>query len=319
MSRRTLFEATAYFGVAIAGGIPIHSAAAELTPSGATQPASPLFWDKLARQLMDEGKLDEAATVVNARLANSPRDIQALFLKGMIAVAGKNNREAIRVFRSILVDHPDATRVRLELARSFYLDKDYGNAERQFQFALAGNPPPEVVRNINMYMASIRDAKSFSYNFGIALAPDTNLNSGSSAREVTLFGLPFDLSDDARHRSGVGIAIDAGAEWAPRIGKAKRLRLGVTGQRREYAGSNYDDMTTAAYAGPRLVTGKWDLSLLGTAYMRWFGAKPYNEAAGTRLETTYYITSRLALSAALAAQWVRYRHDHERDGRLRVP
>jgi tetratricopeptide (TPR) repeat protein len=316
MSRRTLFEATAYFGVAVAGGIPIHSAAAELTPSGATQPASPLFWDKLARQLMDEGKLDEAATVVNARLANSPRDIQALFLKGMIAVAGKNNREAIRVFRSILVDHPDATRVRLELARSFYLDKDYGNAERQFQFALAGNPPPEVIRNINMYMASIRDAKSFSYNFGIALAPDTNLNSGSSAREVTLFGLPFDLSDDARHRSGVGIAIDAGAEWAPRIGKAKRLRLGVTGQRREYAGSNYDDMTAAAYAGPRLVTGKWDLSLLGTAYMRWFGAKPYNEAAGTRLESTYYITPRLALSAALAAQWIRYRHDHERDGRL---
>jgi hypothetical protein len=187
---------------------------------------------------------------------------------------------------------------------------------RQFQFALAGNPPPEVAANINKYMAAIRDAKSLSYNFGIALAPDTNLNTGSSAREVALFGLPFDLSEEARQRSGVGIAVEAGAEWAPRIGRGKRLRLGVSGQRREYSGSSFDDMTGAAYAGPRWVSGKWDLSLLGTAYKRWYGARPYNQAAGGRLEATYYFTPRLGLSAAVAAQWVRYRRARERDGRL---
>jgi tetratricopeptide (TPR) repeat protein len=265
---------------------------------------------------MNQGKLDEAAAVLDARLVVSPKDVQALFLKGMIAVAKKDNRAAIRVFRSILIDHPNAARVRLELARAFYLDKDYGNAMRQFQFALAGKPPPEVAANINKYIAAIRDAKSLSYNFGIALAPDTNLNTGSSAREVTLFGLPFDLSEEARHRSGVGVAIDAGAEWAPRLGKNKRLRLGFSSQRREYSGSNFDDMTVAAYAGPRWVSGKWDLSLLGTAYKRWYGAKPYNQAAGGRLEATYYVTPRLGASGAFAAQWVRYGRARERDGRL---
>ena len=311
-----LLQAAAALVVTGGGATLVRAAQPDLPPSASAEAAAPLLWDNLARRLMNEGRLDEAAGVIDARLAGTPKDIQALFLKGMIAVARNNQREAIRVFRSILVDHPDAARVRLELARAFYLDKDYGNATRQFQFALAGNPPPEVVRNINAYLTSIRDAKSISYDFGIALAPDTNLNSGSSAREVTLFGLPFDLSEEARHRRGVGVAVDAGGEWAPRIGQGKRLRLGVSAQRREYAGSDFDDMTAAAYAGPRWVTGQWDLSLLGTAYMRWYGAKPYNRAAGSRLEAAYYFTPRLALSAAFAAQWIRYGRDHERDGRL---
>ncbi|MEO8455962.1 MAG: surface lipoprotein assembly modifier [Sphingomicrobium sp.] len=292
--------------VAAATGPPI-------TRGGSVQSVS---WDEYVRQLMVEGKLESAKAVLNARLSRHPKDVQARFLKGMIAVAAKDNREAIRVFRSILIDHPDAARVRLELARAFYLAKDYGNAKRQFQFALAGNLPREVAANINTYLAAIRDAKSLSYNFGIALAPDTNLNTGSSAREVTLFGLPFDLSEDARQRSGVGIAIEAGAEWAPRIGTGKRLRLGISGQRREYSGSNFDDMTAAAYVGPRWVSGKWDLSLLGTAYKRWYGTRPNNQAAGGRLEATYYLTPRLGISSALAAQWVRFSRARERDGRL---
>jgi tetratricopeptide (TPR) repeat protein len=308
-------RATAALAVAAVIASPVLASTVDSLPTSNLAP-TPLSWDDLARQLMNEGRLEKAAAILDARLAVVPNDIQALFLKGMIAIAKKDNREAIRIFRSILIDYPEAARVRLELARAFYLDKDYGNAMRQFQFALAGKPPPEVAANINKYVAAIRDAKSLSYNFGIALAPDTNLNTGSSAREVTLFGLPFDLSEEARHRSGVGIAIDAGAEWAPRIGKGKRLRLGLSGQRREYSGSKFDDMTAAAYAGPRWVSGKWDLSLLATAYKRWYGAKPYNEAAGGRLEATYYFTPRLGLSSALAAQRVRYSRARERDGRL---
>ena len=292
--------------------VPAHGAAAD--KSAASQPSP--FWDDAARQLMNQGQLEEAAAILDARLAVAPKDTQARFLKGMIAVAKKDNRQATRIFRSILIDEPSATRVRLELARAFFLAKDYGNAMRQFQFALAGNPPPEVVANIKLYIAAIRDAKSVSYNFGVAIAPDTNLNTGSSAREVSLFGLPFDLSEDAKQRSGIGLALEAGAEWAPRIGKDKRLRLGLNGQRREYSGSDFDDMTIAGYAGPRLVSGQWDLSLLATTYKRWYGGHSYNRAVGVRAEATYYFNPRLGISGAASAQWLRHRQARERDGRL---
>ena len=273
-------------------------------------------WDEVARALMSSGKLDEANAVLDNRLSAEPKDVQARFLKGMIAVARNDNRGAIAIFRSVLIDHPRATRVRLELARAFFLAKDYGNSLRQFQFALAGDPPREVAANISGYITAIRNAKSFSYNFSLAVAPDSNLNTGSSAREVTLFGLPFDLSDDARKRSGVGVAMDAGGEWAPSIGEGTRLRLGLSGQRREYWGAQFDDMTLAAYAGPRFVRGKWDVSLLSVAYKRWYGSKSYNQAVGGRVEGTYHFTPRLGLSAALAAHSVQYRSSNDRDGQL---
>jgi tetratricopeptide (TPR) repeat protein len=265
---------------------------------------------------MSAGQLDAAEAVLDERLMADPKDVQARFLKAMIALAVGDRRQAIRGFRAILIDHPEATRVRLELARAFYLEKDYANALRQFQFALADHPPPEVSANIERYLRSIRDAKNLSYNVGISVAPDSNLNTGSSAREVSLFGLPFDLSDEARQRSGVGLALEAGGEWAPRIGTAKRLRLGANLQRREYPGSAFDDMTVAAYAGPRLVSGKWDLSLMGTAYRRWYGAKVYSDAVGGRAEATYHFSSRLEVTAAPGVQWISYRQSGERDGAL---
>ena len=265
---------------------------------------------------MNRDRLDEAAAIVEARLAAAPRDVQARFLKGMIAVARSDPRQAIGEFRAILIDQPDATRVRLELARAFFLAKDYGNALRQFQFALADKPPEAVQSNIRQYLAAIRQAKSLSYTVSFAVAPDSNLNGGSSAREVTLYGLPFDLTEDARQRSGVGLAIEAGGEWAPQIGAGKPLRVGVNGQRREYKGSDFDDMTVAGYAGPRIITGKWDLSLLGTGYRRWHGSRPYSKSFGARLDTTYFATPRIGISTAVALQSVRYREQPQRDGRL---
>ena len=306
--------------VLVAMAIVTTPARASSDPGATAQPptAEPLpeSWDGVAQQLMQAGQLERAAALLEARLAIAPKDVQARFLTGMVALAGKDNPRAIRIFRGILIDQPKATRVRLELARAFYFARDYGNAMRQFQFAVAGNPPPAVLANIKHYMAAIRDAKSISYNFGVAVAPDTNLNTGSSAREVTLFGLPFDLSDEARRRSGVGLALEAGGEWAPAIGTGKRLRIGLSGQRREYSGSGFDDMTAAAYAGPRIVLGKLDLSLLGTGYKRWYGAHPYNWAAGARAEATYYLTPRLALSAAAVAQRIRFRRERDKDGPL---
>ncbi|HEY0164471.1 MAG TPA: surface lipoprotein assembly modifier, partial [Sphingomicrobium sp.] len=278
-------------------------------------PAMP-SWEQSAVQLMNQGKLDEASSIIEDRLRSHPKDTQARFLDGMIAIARKDMRKAIRVFRSILIDEPKATRVRLELARAFYLAKDYGNALRQFQFALAGKPPPQVTANIVRQMSAIRKAKSLSYNFGLAVAPDSNLNTGSSAREVTLFGLPFDLSEEAQQRSGVGLAIEAGGEWAPPIGQAARLRLGGSVQRREYSGSKFDDMTVGVYAGPRFIAGKWDVSLLGTGYRRWYGTARYNHAAGVRLETTYQLSPRIGILAAASAQSVRFYGERARDARL---
>lgn len=290
--------------------------AVDRLPSSEVAPSIALSWDQEARALILAGQVDAASAIIEARLAIAPKDLQARFLAGMIAAARGQNRKAIALYRSILVDEPGASRVRLELARTFFLEKDFGNALRQFQFALAADPPASVADNIRKYIAAIREAKTLSYTVSVAVAPDTNLNTGSAAREVTLFGLPFDLSDEARQRSGVGLAVEGGGEWAPTIAPRARLRIGANLHRREYVGSTFDDMIIAGYMGPRLVTGKWDLSLLATGYRRWFGGLFNSHAEGLRLEASYYVDGQLGLSAAATAQRVRYTADCSRDGSI---
>lgn len=261
---------------------------------------------RAAKTMMLSGRNAEARMLLH-NLASRYRGSNDIdFLLGLLAVEARDYDTGIRHFRAMLVRQPGAVRVRLELARAFYLKHDYENAFRQFQFARAGKLAPGVAATIDRFLSAIRNEKSWSYNFSVALAPDTNINNGTSAREVLLFGLPFELSGEARRRSGIGIAVDAGAEFAPRIGRHARLRMGGAVQRRDYRDKDFDDMTVALYSGPRLVLDKWDLSATGTAFQRRFGGRRLVEGYGAKLDVTRYLDSRTAASLMVSAHQVRY-------------
>ncbi len=268
-----------------------------------------------AKDMILSGRSEEARALLQQLEARYPDNNDVDFLLGLLALEAGDHDRAIGYFRSILSRQPGAVRVRLELARALYLDRDYENAFRQFQFARAGNPPPGVVATIERFLSAIRQQKDWSYQLSFALAPDSNINSGTSAREATIFGLPFELSDDARRRSGVGIAVEAGAEFAPRIRDTARLRLGGALQRNEYKGSDLDDTTIGLHAGPRLVLADWDLSVTGTAFQRRFGRRRVSEGFGTRIEATHHSDSRTILSLGLAAHQIRYPHSPFHNGR----
>ena len=265
---------------------------------------APIPVSRAIEELLNQGQVEDARRVLDLLQSKRPGDPQVLFLTGLVAVGTGDYAAAIRIFRRLLIDHPEAARVRLELARAFFLSKDYGNARRQFQFARAANPPPEVIANIDRYLLLIRQEKTVSYTASLSLAPDSNINAASSTREVTLFGLPFELNEDAQQHSGVGVALDGNVEWAPRLSANDRLRLGAGLSRHEYSGSKYDDMTLAAYAGPRHVSNRWDLGLLATGYMRWYGGEVYSHSGGARAEATYYPRPELGISGSFSAQYV---------------
>ena len=259
-----------------------------------------------AKSLILAGRSAEARAMLQNLATRDPASNEIDFLLGLLAVEGKDYDEAIRRFRAILVREPKAIRVRLELARAFYLDKDYANAFRNFQFARAGNLEAGVAASIDRYLAAIRLEKNWSYNVSVAIAPDTNINNATSEREAIVFGLPFELGDDARRRSGIGLAVEGGAEFAPRIAGRARMRLGGAIQRREYDGGEFDDTTFALNAGPRFVLKRWDLSFVGTGFRRWFGGRRLNEGWGARLDANYYRDARTTLTFGLAAQDIRY-------------
>ena len=232
----------------------------------------------------------------------------------MLAINEADYLQAIRYFHEILVREPSALRVRLELGRAFFLSHDYENAYRQFQFARAGKLPPGVDATIDKFVAAIRRDKNWSYSFGVAIAPDTNINNGTSSMQTELFGLPFKLGDETRRRSGTGLVISGSGEFAPRVSETLRIRLGAAFERREYETHDFDDMTVAAFAGPRIQLHDWDLSVLATGFRRMFGGRTLSEGAGARIEAEHGLGARTAISFRIAAQEVRYRNYALQDG-----
>jgi tetratricopeptide (TPR) repeat protein len=102
-----------------------------------------------AALLIQANRIDDAERTLALALQQNPNDNEAIFLRGMIAVARKNYDAAIEDFRRILAAEPNRERVRLELARAFFLQSDYENAERNFRFARAGDLPDDAKANID--------------------------------------------------------------------------------------------------------------------------------------------------------------------------
>jgi tetratricopeptide (TPR) repeat protein len=256
--------------------------------------------------LLQAGRSADAAAVLSHALASNPEDSEAEFLLGMIALAEMDYDGAIAHFRAILVREPAAERVRLELARAFFLKRDFDNAARQFRFARAGNLPGEVKANVDQYLFAIARLKTWSYDFSLALEEDSNINAATDLRQVDIFGLPFVLSADARKTSGRGISLDAGGEYAPLLGETTKARLGLRLRRAEFGGGAFDDMTVSAYAGPEFLAPRWQLVLLATGFTRWFGNRPLNTGAGARLGATRAVTGNVNVGLTLEGQEITY-------------
>lgn len=257
-----------------------------------------------AQLLINNNRLDDARRLLDHDLASQPDDSELLFLRAMIAVAQKDYDTATLLYRRILVREPDAERVRLELARTFFLKGDYDNADRQFRFARAGDIDDTVKANIDHFLDAINRLREWTINFTLALAPDTNQNASTSAAQVNIFGLPFALDKNARKQSGIGVAGDIGGEWSPPLSDTVKARIGADLTRTDYSGGQFDDMTLSGYGGPQFVFHNWDVSVLGTGYQRWYANQDFLSGFGGKIAADYGITSDMLISAAFGGQAV---------------
>ena len=215
--------------------------------------------------------------------------------------------EAIAAFRAILVADPSLVRVRLELARAFFLKGEDRLARRHFEQVLAGKPPPQVVANIVRFLRIMRARRRWTAHFGMAVAPDSNLNAASGERTVFLdtpFGrLPFMRQGDVAPKSGLGVSVWGGGEYQYPLGAGRwRLRSGTNASMRDYKGRDFDRHSVSAHLGPRrLIDARTEASLLATVDRQWTAGMPETDRFGLRLEAERRLTPRLALFGRASA------------------
>ena len=283
--------------------------------SSETRPVDPL----LTAEILIARKRNAEAQAILLELEKRPtgermRDNQIQFLLGLLDMADKDFDSAIARFRRILVSEPKNVRVRLEMGRAFFEQGRYADAERQFLYARAGKLPPAVVANVDRFLGGIRALKTFSYGLSFAVAPDSNLNAGPATDSVSLYGLPFQLSPNAKANSGVGLTVDANAEWAPRIGGPLKWRFGTLLHRNQYRQTEFDDMTLAFFTGPHVSLRRWDLNLLGNLSRRWYGDRGYATRYGPSADATYFVNPHLGVGLSTNLGQINYDLNPLQDG-----
>ena len=273
-----------------------------------------------ARALLDSGWPIEALELLRTLAPDGPDRINILFNRGLAALAvsqmegvddavrGQLLREAVVAFRFILIDRPELVRVRLELARAFFLSGQDDLAQGHFELVLASPLPPQVVINVRRFLDAMRNRQRLSGYFGAAIAPDSNLNYASQTDIIyldTVFGrLPFRRDEEStEERSGLGLSIWGGGEYQMPLSQTLRMRMGADMAQRDYGGKDFDQTFLAAHVGPRWLAGpRTDISLLGTAHRQWLGSHPQIDEQGARLEINHQLRPRFWLRGTASAR-----------------
>ena len=282
-------------------------------------PLSPGPGVSAARALVRAGRFVEALTDLRPLLQAHPGRTDILFLTGLAAIEAaqkpdtpESDRqalldEAIASLRTILTNRPGLVRVRLELARAFFLKGEDSLARGHFERVLAGKPPAPVVANVQRFLAEIRARRRWTMYLGAAMSPDSNIGGASDEQIIYINDLPFRRDAEELTTSGIGVSVWTGGEYQHPLGDRLRLRLGGDLSRQDYGGSKFDQTSVSVHAGPRwLVDRDTEVSLVGNARRRWTGTAPSHDDLGARVEAGHRLTPRIRVNGR--ASW--YRRDH---------
>ena len=280
-----------------------------------------------ARALIDAGRFMDAVAILGPLVQEDVIEANTLFLYGLAAMGASQQAgvpedtraalldQAIASFHAMLVEAPGLVRVRLELARAFFLKGEDDLARRHFVYVLAGDPPAPVAANVRRFLGEIEGRGRWSYRIGAALAPDSNIGGTSDERTIYLFNLPFERDIEELTTSGIGVSVWGGAEYQKPLGERVRLRAGAEFARREYERSQFDQLFVGTHLGPRLqLDGDTGLSVLASARQRWLGTAPDNRELGGRLEVNHRLSQSVTLSANANWHGRRYRTRDHLDG-----
>jgi len=196
----------------------------------------------------------------------------------MLADHEHRYRDAAVEFRKILDENPHAARVRLELARMDALLGEAASAQRELRAAAADGLPPEVAQTVRFYANALDARRRTGGSFELALAPDSNVNRATRATSLSSSGGDWLLSEDARARSGVGLALRGqGFARAPLSSRVNLLGQ-LSGQASLYRHSKFNDIIVSPQLGPEIYSGKDKLALLAGPAWRYYGGKPYTRS-----------------------------------------
>lgn len=153
-----------------------------------------------------------------AASATSADSVQGDFDAAMQAIEESRLRTAHERLTSLLAANPSLSRARLELARVYYLSRDYGSARTEAQRVLDDpETPPTVRATVLAFLAQIdADEKRYaarhqwSPSFYAGVMYDSNVNVGLARDIIEIGGLPARVLPEGQETDDWAAVINTG-------------------------------------------------------------------------------------------------------------
>jgi tetratricopeptide (TPR) repeat protein len=174
---------------------------------------------------------------------------------GMAAVDAGHAGDGVLALERYLLANPGSLNARLELGRGYYLLGEYERAREVFNEVLQRDPPPDVRRKIDQFLAAVSERES-AYrstvrgNIEIGGGHDTNVNSGigTSVIAVPIFG-DVPISAEGQKRADDFALLAGGVQWTMPVARGTALFVGLSGDARGHRRANQFDQAAANLVG----------------------------------------------------------------------
>lgn len=240
-----------------------------------------------------------------------PLVIEATFQDSLAAMEAGAPRAAVPGLRAILAGDPQLVRVRLELARAYFLDGDFEQARREFLIVLSGDLPPPVRAAVLDFIRRIDAQKAFiwGFDFGIEVNPDAGRDYDTDIVELEVLGqrLPFvlDRVDPPLLRAVVtGTAEFQKPVGAGPAGSAMTAFASGRADLKEAASTAHDEQILTLRSGLRFTWPQLTVSVAPALRVRRYAGEHLDDRVLLEASGEYRTGAGLSVFGRIAGGWL---------------
>lgn len=182
--------------------------------------------------LVTQNRFEEAYALSRQMLQEYEGDPEFDFLYGLAALETNRPSEAVFAFERIIYLYPDQQRVKLELARAFFMSNNLAASRQLFDEVLATNPSDNVRTNVEAFIERIDErersiAGTFTWYVNSNVGSDSNIN---SATELGVISTPIgdvELSANGQSIDDSFMDLGTGLNYVKPLSKTSAVTFGA--------------------------------------------------------------------------------------------
>jgi hypothetical protein len=257
-------------------------------------------------QLYNSGRAEAAYNLAGQHLLEAEGDPTFDFYYGLAAIDSGHLSQGVFALERMLLSQPANQRVRLELARGYFLLEQYDRARKEFRKVLDTQPPEKVRANIQQFLDLIRLRESryrttAGYYVELSTGYDSNVNSAPSIAgfDSPVFG-PGVLDNSAVSQEDGYAGFEVGANIIHPLKPGLALFGNLSFSRRAHEeATEFDTRIFNTQGGISLLQGpdRYRLSLQWQKYH--VGHRRYRDLLGISGEWQHNLDERTRLTSFL--------------------